>query len=103
LQNNQYNAYLLTAANSQVTQFNTRVTWNSSYDWSFKCSGIDLYVSGDGRKVAGHETGHESSLGHTGFANQLMLQGPVNVSILGTGGGSDTAGLQHIYPGFCCQ
>jgi hypothetical protein len=99
-QNNQYNAYLLKAANSQVTQFNTYVTWNSSYDWSFKCSGIDLYVNADGRKVAGHETGHESSLGHTGFAGQLMLQGAVNVNTLQS---NDIAGLKHIYPGFCCQ
>ncbi|TMD11804.1 MAG: hypothetical protein E6J00_13470 [Chloroflexi bacterium] len=37
----EWNAYLQTGGGSQLTLFNGAVTWNSNFDWSFKCSGFD--------------------------------------------------------------
>jgi len=57
--------------------------------------GNDTYTDADGRKVAGHETGHVSSMGHTSYT-ALMHQGPENFYLLQS---NDVAGLQAIYPG----
>jgi hypothetical protein len=91
----EWNAYLKTAGGSQATFFSTAVTWNNTLYYAAKCFGTDQYTIADGRKVAGHETGHESSLGHTGHV-ALMAQGPENFYLLQS---DDIAGLQWAYSG----
>ena len=91
----QWNAYWKNATNAQLVLFSTFVTWNNSFSWAANCGGNDTYTDADGRKVAGHETGHVSSMGHTSYT-ALMHQGPENFYLLQS---NDVAGLQAIYPG----
>ncbi|SRR5258708_2838138 len=103
--NGQWDAYWLNLSSTQLIQFNSSVTWNSGYGWTFNCSNPpNEYVNGDGRKAAGHETGHISSLGHTCTSPcaRLMYADPSvsgNFYVLQS---NDVAGLQEMYPGWCC-
>lgn len=91
----EWNAYLATYGDAQETDFNNFVTWNNTFNYSAQCAGPNQWTNADGRKVAGHETGHETDLGHTGHVG-IMHQGAENFYLLQA---DDIAGLKWSYSG----
>ncbi len=67
-------------------RFNQSVTWNHSLYYQT--------YEADSRKVSTHEFGHVHGLGHTGFANAVMIEG--QASFFGVKP-NDLDGLQAIY------
>ncbi len=100
--NGEWYALFPTTPGSRIVTFNSDVIWNDAINF---VASLDMCFTSsaraDGRYATTHETGHVSSLGHTGNSPAIMRPSPLlaPVTTYNTLQADDKAGLGVIYDG----
>ncbi len=99
--NGEWYALFPTTPGSRTVTFNSDVLWNETLTFAASTDGcFQTSARSDGRNTSTHETGHVSSLGHTGNNPAVMRADPTNPPATYFAlQPDDIAGLGAIYNG----